>query len=103
MSFKIKNRARVRFEFQDEAGQFVDPAIVRVKVRDPKTLVITTYTHPTAEITKDAQGKYHIDILLTKPGDWLVFGIGESSNEAADDVSIHVPSSPFYDDNGDPL
>jgi hypothetical protein len=99
--YDLGDVARVSVEFTDHlTGAFVDPALVKVKVTSP-SLVITTYTHPTAEIVKDAVGKYRTDVFLDEPGEWVVRWEGRTTNRAAEEVPIHARASKFYERSGD--
>jgi hypothetical protein len=51
-------------------GQFVDPLLVRLDIRDPDGLIVT-YQTPDPAIVKDDQGRYHFTLAPTKPGRWL--------------------------------
>lgn len=96
----LNNRAEVAITFTNiETGALVDPAVVRVKTRNPDN-EITTLTHPHASITKDGVGLYNTSILFDIPGKWLVRWEGTSSNETAEETVIHVNGSEFYDANG---
>jgi hypothetical protein len=98
--YDLGDVARVSVEFTDIlTGAFVDPSQVRVKVYSP-ALVISTFTHPTAEIVKDAVGKYRTDILLDKPGKWIVRWEGKTTNRAAEETTIVARESVFYDISG---
>lgn len=99
-TYDIGEVARVSVEFTDLAtGAFVDPAVVKAKVRTPAG-TITTYTHPTAEIIKDAVGKYRIDVFLTQPHEWRVRWEGRTTNRASEETSIVVRESAFYELSG---
>lgn len=99
-SFALGKVARVPFEVTDLAGNFVDPAQVRCKVRAPGQ-AITTYVFPAdPEIVKDSTGKYRIDVYLDEPGEWRVRWEGRNTNRTADEVSIHAVKSAFYDRSG---
>jgi hypothetical protein len=98
--YDLGDVARVAVEFTDVlTGAFVDPTTVKAKVRTPAG-TITTYTHPTSEIVKDAVGKYRIDVLLDKPREWRVRWEGRTTNRAAEEVSIVVNESAFYELSG---
>lgn len=95
-NYDLGDVARVAVEFTDAtSGAFVDPAVVKAKIRTPQ-LTITSFTHPTAEIVRDAVGKYRIDVPLDKPGEYRVRWEGRTSNRAAEEVSIQVDISEFY-------
>jgi hypothetical protein len=98
--FDLGDVVRVSVEFTDAlTGAFVDPALVKVKVITP-SLHITTLTHPTGAIVKDAVGKYRTDVLLAEPGEYRVRWEGKTTNRAAEEVSIHAVASKFYDRAG---
>src|SRR5262245_52022349 len=98
--YDIGDVARVSVEFTDIlTGAFVDPAQVRAKVYSPAR-VISTYTHPTAEIVKDAVGKYRIDVLLDRPGPWIVRWEGKNTNRATEETTVVARESVFYDVSG---
>ncbi len=77
----------------------VDPTTVRLKIKTP-TLDITTYTYPNAQITKNGTGDYTTSILFNRPGKWVIFWQGDSSNEITEEIIIHVNGSEFYDSEG---
>lgn len=96
----LNQRAAVAMFFTSvEDGTAVDPAVVRVKIRNPD-LEITTITHPDADISNPEVGEYSTSILFDIPGKWLVRWEGESSNETAEETVIHVNGSEFYDADG---
>lgn len=99
----LNTRAEVPMEFRDvETGALVDPTMVKLKIQTP-TLAITTYTYPDAQITKEGTGQYRTSILFNRPGKWIVYWEGTSSNEVSEQTVVHVNGSPFYDSEGDEL
>jgi hypothetical protein len=67
-----------------------------MKVKSPsgaeRTYVYVT--HP--EVVKDADGKYHIDVLCAESGDYLVRAIGTGAvPSGSPDQVIHVQPSKF--------
>lgn len=99
-NYDVGDVARVAVEFTDVlTGAFVDPSLVKAKVRTPAG-VITTFTHPTSEIIKDAVGKYRIDVLLDRQGEWRVRWEGRTTNRAAEEVALLVDISEFYTQPG---
>jgi hypothetical protein len=81
-------RVRVFVEF-DVGGTLTDPTTVQLDVRDPNG-GITTYTYAGAQVTKDAVGKYHKDIVPSTPGRWFYKFRGDGDCEATDESSFRV-------------
>jgi len=100
-NFLLGERGLFQAEIRRKSDNaLVDPAVLRVKVRTPQ-LGITTYTHgigPT--VVKTAVGKYEIEVLLNKPGEWLIRFEGNSSNETAVERPVLVHESAFYNASG---
>jgi hypothetical protein len=102
-TYLLGQRGEVPVQFTTVAtGAFIDPGTVRLKIWTPGR-VLTTYTHPNAQITKSDTGRYTTSILFNYPGKWQVRWEGTGSNEAAFDHFVHVNGSPFYDQNGDEI
>lgn len=98
--YTIGNLIRVSAAFTNQAGVDVDPGQVRVKVRDPRH-AITTYVYLTdAAVVRDAAGKYHLDVALTKPGDWHIRFEGKTSNVGAGEKIVTALETPFYGSSG---
>jgi hypothetical protein len=99
-NYDLGDTVRVAVEFIDvSTGADVDPGQVRVKIKDPQGTV-STFTHPTAEIIRDATGRYRTDVFLSKVGPWLIRWEGRVTNRAAEETTIVAHESEFYDLSG---
>lgn len=84
---------RISVTVMDSAGAAADPGALRLKVKPPAGAV-TTYTFgSSAEIIKDAVGRYHADIQLTAAGVWAYRWELDAPNAGAVEGVITVQKS----------
>jgi len=78
--------------FKNTAGALTDPATVTLKVKKPDGTV-TTYTYASAEITKDAVGRYSYQLTIDQDGVWSYRWIGTGTIVAAEEDAFFVRKS----------
>lgn len=98
-TYDIGDTVRLACSFK-QAGQFVDPDTVVVKVKNPSTGEVATRTFPGItpeddELQKDSQGNYHLDVIATTNGRWWVRWEGSGSSQSAVERSFFVRTSNF--------
>lgn len=85
-----RTRANIEATFTDEAGDPVDPAIVRFSLVKPDGTVISV-TSPTS-ITNPSTGVYRYEALLDQVGEWRYrWESADDDEEASAQDSIVVP------------
>lgn len=75
---------RLQSEFKDLEGNYLNPTTVTLRVRNPDTLTVTTYTYP-ATVLQLSMGIYYKDIDTTDfvTGPWFYKWIGTGAVTAA--------------------
>ena len=71
------------------AGAETDPTTVTLKVRTPAG-VVTSYTWAGAQVTKDAVGRFHMDLSVTASGRYYYRWIGTGTVETSVEASFRV-------------
>lgn len=99
-NYDIGDIVRLSVEFKDQAGAFVDPGQVFVKIRDSLGVITSFQFNTNPEVIKDATGKYHIDQEATKEGVWFYRWEGKLTNKSASEASFTVLDSQFYQTGG---
>ena len=97
--YYLNNITRITFEFEEDSG-LVDPAVVRVKTRNPDPKIKTYVFGVAPELVRLSQGRYEFKLKLDKPGQWLIESQGKNSHDAAELLSLVVEGSPFYNADG---
>lgn len=94
MTFDIGDRVRLAATFQDLNGNLTDPTTITLTVRKPNSPSVTyAYALSPAIVTKDAVGKYHVDLDLHLSGAWKYKWAGAGAVIAAEEGRIFVRSS----------
>ena len=73
-------------------GILTDPNIVTVWVRHPSG-IIDTYNFTSGTVSKEADGKFFVDIFVDAPGQWWQEWYGTGSVVAADEGYLLVERS----------
>jgi hypothetical protein len=77
-------------------GAAIDPTVVKFKVKNPNTNVITEYTYGTdAELVKDSTGNYHVDVSALVSGYWYYRFFATGTGESAEEHYFEVRESQF--------
>lgn len=75
------NYVRIWWRLQID-GRLTDPTTLVLRVRNPRTGMVNTYTYSTGQITRQSEGLYHKAIQGADAGLWLysweATGTGES-------------------------
>ena len=84
--YDIGDRVRLTLDVQ-EAGAYVDPTSVVLKVKKPDNTV-TTYTYGvSADVVRSDEGRYYILVSITVAGAWYyrweTTGPGQGAEEGA--------------------
>lgn len=67
-SYVIGNAVRLLGSFVDEGGRPVDPTTIVLRVKNPVSQIVTSYSYSGGEITKSATGVYWRDFVPTEAG-----------------------------------
>ena len=96
MKYDIGDMARFKAMFT--AGQVAgDPTGIKIKIKSPSGTT-TEYEYGTdAEVVKDEDGYYHCDFTFTEAGTWWYRWEGTGAVIAAEEASMQVVESEFYD------
>lgn len=85
--------ARISVTVLDAAGLAADPGALRLKVKPPAG-ALASYTYgSSAQIVKDATGRYHADIQLPTAGLWAYRWELDAPNAGAVEGVITVSKS----------
>jgi hypothetical protein len=90
----IGQSVRIAVEFQNLSGVYTDPTATTFKFQTPAG-VITTYTHPNANITKPSTGNFYVDLTANQEGLWYWQWAGTGTVQATDEGYFEVRDSPF--------
>jgi hypothetical protein len=85
--YQLGTLVKIRGEFRSSTGEFIDPTTVSCEVTGPSASP-TTYTYP-ASITKDAVGRYHLDISPTA-GKWSYRFVSTGIGQGADSGKFEI-------------
>ncbi|HUS96803.1 MAG TPA: hypothetical protein VMX97_08705, partial [Hyphomicrobiaceae bacterium] len=86
---------RLSVIFQNLVKVEADPTTVTLKVMTPQE-VETTYVYGVdPDITRDADGRYHFDLLIDEAGDWFYSWAGTGTVVVAEERKIRVRESVF--------
>ena len=90
---------RLTNAYTDDAGDYVDPATVTIKVRSPAGLE-SSYVYGTDdEIGRSSAGNYYADITPTEGGRWFYRWITTGTGTTiANEGDFIAQRSPFVDD-----
>lgn len=90
------DKVRASVAFTSAAGAAVDPAAVTCRVKNPEG-TDSTYVYGTnAELVRDSQGNYHLDIDANVEGLWTYRFEGTGTNQGAGEGEFTVRDSAFY-------
>ena len=87
---------RLTGTFKNQAGAFVDPGGVRVRVKNPLGTATVYVFGVDAGVIKDSVGNYHLDIDADQEGVWFYRWEGITTNKGAGEHSFEVRDSQFY-------
>jgi hypothetical protein len=81
---------RLRATFRDDAGEFVDPTTVALRIKSPPG-TITEHVYGTDQLlVRESEGSYYFDILFNSPGlldwRWVSTGIAASATQGSIEV-----------------
>lgn len=99
-TYDIGDVVRVSGAFATSAGTAVDPATVKFRIRRPDRTIDFYEYGVDGEVIKDAVGNYHMDILIDQSGTWYYRVEGITTNRGAEENSIIIRRSKFYDREG---
>lgn len=86
---------RISFVFKNSAGAPIDPAVVKIAVKDPAG-VTTTYTYGTdSQLVKDSTGNYHLDQSAQHSGEYHYKPFSTGAGQAAAKGSFTVEQDDF--------
>lgn len=95
-TYDVGDVVRLSVEFKNQAGAYIDPGGVVVKVRTPGGAT-STYTYGVdAAVIKDAVGQYHMDVAANLEGTWYFRWEGLTTNKGASESAFVVADSQFY-------
>lgn len=93
--FPSGSLVRLSAEFQDAAGDAIDPTVVNVRWKDPNGAeTLKTYVTDT-EVVLDAPGSYHCDVDAAIPGEWTYRWESTGVGQAAAEHTFTVLESAF--------
>jgi uncharacterized protein YfaS (alpha-2-macroglobulin family) len=93
--FEVGDLVRVTGTVKNKAGQQIDPATVKFSVKPPNGIV-TTYTYGIdAQLVRESQGNYRIDINANAPGLWHYRFFSTGSEQAAKEDQFRVKPTQF--------
>jgi hypothetical protein len=93
--FELGQVVRQNVTFKNLAGVAVDPGALTVKVKSPLG-VVTTYVYGTdAQVVKDSEGNYHIDLDLDGQGVWSGKWIGTGANKGSKKFNFKIDEDEF--------
>jgi len=77
---------RLTASFTNIQGDYQDPTTITVRVKNPSTGAVVTYTYAGGQVVKDDVGIYHRDVDTTDypEGTWFYKWIGTGAVVAAD-------------------
>ncbi|MEW9901048.1 hypothetical protein ABWL39_20735 [Chitinivorax sp. PXF-14] len=84
---------RISLTVQDSGGVAVDPGTVRLLLKQPAGSVLTLLYGGSADIIRDAIGRYHADVLLSTAGLWVWRWELDAPNAGAAEGTLAVQTS----------
>ena len=81
--------------FTNSAGNPVDPTTVTFKVRDPPLNEMEYVYGVDAEVVRDDQGIYHVDVSVDESGRWRYHWQSTGTGQAAGEAEFSVRRSWF--------
>lgn len=96
MSFPVKQRVRVSVTTKDASLAFVDPTILTIKAKDPDGVETSHVFGTDLAVIRDSAGHFHMDFVLTDPGNWSFRVEGTGNMDVAKEVKEIADKSEFY-------
>jgi hypothetical protein len=94
---RIGTTLRLRAEFKDDAGTYVDPVTVTASLCTPSG-TITETAYPTAPTGRTSTGLYYVDYIPEEGGRHFVRWLATfSGSQIAIEDNFTVQTSPFID------
>lgn len=96
MIYKVGSLVRVSVIFIDNVmNDFIDPSEVYFRCQSPGGSSVYYQYGNGAEILKDSEGHYHVDISLDYGGEYSYGWYGKGTGQAAVEGSMSVEASRF--------
>jgi hypothetical protein len=68
--YDVGDTAEITAEFTNDAGVYIDPSALSLKITDPDGAVVTRIYQDTTHIVRDEVGKFHCNHPVDKQGTW---------------------------------
>ena len=81
--------------FADSEAAAIDPTTVTFKVREPSGDVVAYVYSTDAEVVRDGEGNYHVDVSATEAGTWHYRYESTGTGQAAGENEFEVRVSAF--------
>lgn len=94
--YDVGELVRCSAEWKDLRGEYMDPDVVRFKVRRIGGAVTThTYGEDDSSIVREAEGRYYIDVDAAEAGTWYYRFESAGEGQAAEELPFVVKESQF--------
>ena len=90
----VGNLVRVAGVIKDASQVLIDPTTVRFKFKRPDTGAVTSYLYLTdAQVVRDSQGNYHVDVSADAAGEWPYRYESTGTGQAAQEGSFFADAT----------